>query len=298
MKITDDKISEMTRGMLSDESILFRIAACFFCMLICQLIVGAIGIIAMKLTDDPILGLKWNQLFSASGLFIVGTFISSYIACKDWKEHLTLNKPSFWFIALAVATTIMFLPLVNHLTYMNELMDLPDSLKSLEDWMRENEDKNAKITEDFLRVENFGGFLLNILILAIIPAIGEEMFFRGLVQKGLFKITRNIHIAIWCSAIIFSAIHIQFYGFIPRMLMGALFGYLLVWSNSIIVPMICHFVNNASIVCIYYLASDKVEALEGFGTNDYSIIFISVAVCSILCYAMYRRWKISLPFEL
>src|SRR5690606_2422366 len=115
-------------------------------------------------------------------------------------------------------------------------------------WMKVQELQMEKITEKILQVTSFSGLLLNLLVIAIIPAIGEELLFRGCLQPVFHRWTKNIHIAIWITAIIFSAIHVQFYGFIPRMLMGAVFGYMLYWGRSIWLPIIAHFINNATAV--------------------------------------------------
>jgi membrane protease YdiL (CAAX protease family) len=86
----------------------------------------------------------------------------------------------------------------------------------------------------------------------VIPAIGEEFFFRGGIQN-IISDKKNIHVAVWVSAFVFSAIHMQFYGFIPRMLLGGMYGYLLFWSGSLWLPVIAHFVNNGMAVLVYYL---------------------------------------------
>ena len=98
-----------------------------------------------------------------------------------------------------------------------------------------------------------GEFLFAFLIIAILPGIGEELVFRGLLQPQLHRATGNAHIAIWISAILFSAIHMQFFGFVPRVLLGALFGYLYLWSGNLIIPMFAHFMNNGFSVLMLYL---------------------------------------------
>jgi membrane protease YdiL (CAAX protease family) len=94
---------------------------------------------------------------------------------------------------------------------------------------------------------------LGVFVIALLPAIGEELVFRGMLQPELFRATGNHHAAIWISAIIFSAFHMQFFGFVPRLLLGALFGYLYVWSANLLIPMIAHFVNNGFSVLMMYL---------------------------------------------
>ncbi len=107
--------------------------------------------------------------------------------------------------------------------------------------------------EFFTAFDSSGDFLLGVVVIALLPAIGEELVFRGMLQPELFRATGNHHAAIWISAIIFSAFHLQFFGFVPRMLLGALFGYLYVWSGNLLIPMLAHFVNNGFSVLMMYL---------------------------------------------
>jgi membrane protease YdiL (CAAX protease family) len=251
---------------------------------------NALGLLVTKF-DQSIVGLKWVQILASSGIFIVGTLINAYTVFKDWKQLLSVRKPQVWFLLMALFGVLTCTPFVNYITQLNEMMQLPDWMKPIEDWMRAKEDHNMKLTQDFLIVDTFGGFLLNLLAMAVVPAIGEELLFRGLIQKTIQNHTRNIHLAIWSSAILFSAIHLQFYGFFPRMIMGAIFGYFLVWSQSIFVPIICHFLNNATIVTVYYLMPDKVEEMENLGTQDLSLSIISLLLFLGICYHMRKKWK-------
>ena len=135
--------------------------------------------------------------------------------------------------------------------------------------------------------------------MALLPAVAEELTFRGVLQnlfevkdETLKKKGNRVHIAIWCSAILFSAIHMQFYGFLPRMLMGALFGYALVWTGSLWIPILMHFTNNAMAVILYFLAirsgwdMDKVDTI---GTNDTLRLGVVSLVLTIIGIYAFRR---------
>jgi hypothetical protein len=101
---------------------------------------------------------------------------------------------------------------------------------------------------------------LALTVIAIVPAIGEEFLFRGIVQNLLLNVSRNIHLSIWISAFLFSAIHFQFFGFVPRMLLGALFGYLYFWSGNLLYPIAAHFINNGfTLLMIYLFRSDVIN---------------------------------------
>jgi membrane protease YdiL (CAAX protease family) len=129
----------------------------------------------------------------------------------------------------------------------------PDFLKGFGEWAREQETKAEELTKFFITFDSAADFLFGLLVIALLPAIGEELVFRGMLQPEIFRASGNHHVAIWVSAIIFSAFHMQFFGFVPRMLLGALFGYLYVWSGNLLLPMIAHFVNNGFSVLMIYL---------------------------------------------
>lgn len=278
------------KGMYTLNGKWIKFCICIMHFTICMFVFNALGLLVLKF-DDSIVGLKWVQILASSGIFIVGTLINAYTVFDDWKQLLSVRKPQVWFLLMALFGVLTCTPFINHITQLNEMMQLPDWLKPIEDWMRSKEDENMKLTQDFLKVDSLGGFLLNLLALAIVPAFGEELLFRGLIQKTIQNHTRNIHLAIWSSAILFSAIHLQFYGFFPRMIMGAIFGYFLVWSQSIFVPIICHFQNNATIVIVYYLMPDKVEEMENLGSQDLSISILSLLLFLGICHLMWKRWK-------
>jgi len=103
--------------------------------------------------------------------------------------------------------------------------------------------------------------ILNLFIIAILPAVGEEFFFRGVLQKILIRLFKSVHVAIWVTAFIFSAIHFQFFGFVPRFILGLIFGYLFFWSGTLWLPVISHFINNAVPVIMSYI-----QGMEKFNT--------------------------------
>jgi membrane protease YdiL (CAAX protease family) len=129
----------------------------------------------------------------------------------------------------------------------------PEFLKEFGAWARERETLAEELTRFFTAFDSFGDFLLGVVVIALLPAIGEELVFRGMLQPELFRATGNYHAAIWISAIIFSAFHMQFFGFVPRMFLGALFGYLYMWSGNLLIPMVAHFVNNGFSLLMMYL---------------------------------------------
>ncbi len=144
------------------------------------------------------------------------------------------------------------MPLMSWINETNQKMVLPDFLKGVEAWMRRMEDEGAKTTTALLKMKSIGDLLINLIVVALVPAICEEFLFRGGLQRTFLRWIKNPHVAIWISAIIFSAIHFQFYGFFPRLLLGAAFGYIYFWTKSLWYTIFAHFLNNGFAVGIAY----------------------------------------------
>ena len=205
--------------------------------------------------------LKFIQFFNTMGLFCLPGILFVLLLYKYPVNFLKLNKPfNAQYFILVVFLFFSFLPLLNLVATLNAEMHFPEWLSGIEEWMRNSEDKAAEITTAFLRMSGSADLLFNILLIGILPAIGEELIFRGIIQQIINKGKSNYHIGIWISAILFSALHFQFYGFFPRLLLGALFGYLFAWSRNLWVPIFAHFLNNTfALLAVYYLGIDKVE---------------------------------------
>ena len=183
---------------------------------------------------------KFIQVVQAIGFFIVPPFILGYLFLGKSKEYLHLDK-SFNAQSMILIIVMMFFasPLINLIGELNSNMNLPDWLSGVEDWMRNAEKNAAEITDAFLNVKTIGGLAFNIFMVALLPAVGEELLFRGVIQKIFSQMTHSHHWGIWISAILFSALHMQFYGFVPRVLLGALFGYLLVLGRLYVAAHYC-----------------------------------------------------------
>lgn len=171
----------------------------------------------------------------------------------------------------------------------NAQVDFPEFLGGFERWARQEENRLMRLTELLTGFDTVGGLIVGLIVIAVLPAIGEELAFRGMIQKELWRGTGNIHVAIWASAFIFSAIHMQFFGFLPRLLLGALFGYLYYWSGNLIVPIVAHFVNNAFGVILIYLANIKVIDVDW--TETEAAPWSWVIVCSVIAVLLLVQLK-------
>jgi len=238
--------------------------------------------------------LKWLQFIQT-----VGTFLLPPILCAAlWDTNhrpfawLKMDKGAHWSVwLLAVGIMIVAIPGINLLADLNSRLTLPDCLAPLEQWMKEQEEAAAALTQRFLQADNFGQLLLNIGLLALLPALAEELSFRGTLQQILAEgqaPSAKSHVAVWITAFIFSAIHFQFYGFVPRMLLGAVFGYAFVWTGSLWVPILMHFTNNGLAVIAYYMDNKSIADTIGAG-DTWWLGIISILITSLGLLIFYRR---------
>jgi uncharacterized protein len=236
--------------------------------------------------------LKLIQIFSSIGMFVFPPLVLARLESRNWMAYLRLNRLTISLFLLTILIVFSSGPLLEWTAEINRSMKLPMFLKGMEDWMRSQEIQLSKLTKQLLMMNSIPELSVNLLMIAVIPALGEELFFRGGLQQIFSKWFKNHHISIWLTAIIFSAIHIQFYGFLPRMLLGALFGYLLVWSKSLWLPILAHFLNNATAVITAYtyqregISLDQLDQAESF---PWPVYLISFAATLMLLWFFYTR---------
>ncbi len=239
--------------------------------------------------------LKVFQALQTVGLFVLPPIIVAYFLHGSPRKYLSLDRwPSLMTVILVIAIVSFSNPLISWLSEINLKLELPAWLSGVEDWMRQAEDQAGEVTEYFLQAGSIGGLLINLFLVALLPAIGEELLFRGVVQQLFRRMTGNVHAAIWISATIFSALHLQFYGFLPRLVLGAMFGYMLVWTGTLWAPMIAHFLNNSAAVVIYYITAKGLtgEGSEGQGASievNFYMALLSILFLWIFFKALYLK---------
>ncbi len=239
----------------------------------------------------------WWTLVIMQGLSSIVLFILTALAYWYWVERKTVADFSSRQAPLAVVflsvfvLQITFLPLNSFLAGINENIQLPAGLSELENMLKEMEKSAAEITEFLAKSDTLPQLLMNILVIGVIAGIGEELIFRGIVLRKLLKGLNNTHVAVWLSAIIFSAIHFQFYGFLPRAMLGALFGYLYVWTGNIRIPIAAHIFNNTVAVILFHLVHKGVVSpeLEKMDTIPLPWVIFSTLVFAGLLYVFYRQ---------
>jgi membrane protease YdiL (CAAX protease family) len=132
---------------------------------------------------------------------------------------------------------------------------------------------------------------INLIMIAVLPALGEEFIFRGVFQKIFCRLFGSGHIAIWITAFIFSFVHLQFFGFLPRFILGLLFGYLFYWSRTLWLPVIAHFVNNAVPTFIAYFQGWESYSKDSDIALWKQIIGIPVPIIACTLILLYFRNK-------
>jgi uncharacterized protein len=237
---------------------------------------------------------KFFQIIQSIFLFVIPALISAWLFSEDTFHYLEAdNMTSPFTLVLVLASLFMAIPLLNFLALMNSRLDFPQWLNGLEGRIKAMEDSAGRLTELFLKSETFMDVTVNFLMIAILPALGEEFLFRGVLQKLFIVWTKNTHVGVILAAFTFSFIHFQFYGFVPRFLLGLYFGYLLVWSSSIWVPVAGHLINNG-IAVIYYrfaaypmgeTAMDKI----GTGKGENYMLYISVFITALIIGLIYQH---------
>jgi membrane protease YdiL (CAAX protease family) len=237
---------------------------------------------------------KFLQIIGALGTFVFSSMLISFFYTGSWLGYFRFGKTIHaGAVVLLIAIMVTALPAVNMLTELNARLELP--FPGAEEYLRQLEEQTQALMMTLVRAENIGALLVNIFMIAIIPAVGEELVFRGLIQRHLTDLFRNGHLAIMVASVIFSLAHFQFYSFLPRFFLGMILGYAFYYGRSMWYPMIAHLVNNALGVVFYYFYMKETtgESLEEIGTMEMLPVtaLISLALVFLLMYVWIRMCR-------
>jgi|TARA_B110000908_G_scaffold130841_1_gene153860 membrane protease YdiL (CAAX protease family) len=236
----------------------------------------------MKFTkQSEIDAVKFIQMFSSIGLFITPTLLYAYLCDFDLKLKLNFNRQT---LILSIAIMLLISPFIAFIYEWNLSFNIPN-------WMLVFDNNAEKITKHFLKMNTTGDLFFNLLVMAIIPALGEELLFRGYLQQKICHWLDKPHFAIIITAILFSAIHMQFQGFLPRFVLGIVLGYLFYWSGSLWLPIIAHFLNNAIAVTFAYPAFSNYAYLTK-NTATWQEAFFSFIAVILLAALLYKNLNI------
>lgn len=195
-------------------------------------------------------------------------------------------------IIFAILIFCVSYPFASFLARWNSGMELPEWMSDIEAVMQSMENAAMETTELLLSGNTIDALILNLIIVAGMAAISEELFFRGALQQFLMEKFRNGHAAVWVTALLFSVVHFQFYGFLPRLVLGTLLGYLFLYSGNLWVPVVFHFVNNALVIILNFFWSNTgwfVRMEEQPVTFSYFIAALLSALVTFLLFWIYLR---------
>jgi len=248
--------------------------------------------------------LKFLQTFQSIGVFIIPPFIIAWFFYENPIEFLKFDKrPDLKSVLFVISIIYVANPFINFLTEINAKLSLPGWMSTVEIWMQNSEHQADQLTKAFLASTSLSDLMINIAMIGILPALGEELLFRGIIQQLLKKKFGNAHAAIWISAAIFSALHMQFFGFLPRLVLGAMFGYMLEWSGTLWLPILAHFVNNATAVIAYYLSKRGITEIDIDKTGTTSdgssyLVIASIIFLFVLFRMLYSRRETKIVAEI
>lgn len=280
-----DKVSPLIKGSLDNR---LGILLLSFIVLL----------IAVSLISGSLVGVMCERsaMLLSSALqnilcFMLPAWLAAYLCSSAWPEYLGVKSPMGCRQIVGVLLfLILFMPAMNALVEWNENIHLPEAFSALEQSMRSMEDNAAALTDILLGDTSVWGLISGILVVGVLTGVGEEAFFRAGIQKALTSSRMNHHVAIWLTAFIFSAIHFQFFGFFPRMVLGALFGYFYWSSQSLWVSALAHALNNSFVVVVTWLERNGHigEGFDSLGSDSVATIVGSL-FAAVGCLILF--WK-------
>lgn len=235
--------------------------------------------------------LRYLIVVQDTAIFIIPALIIMKLMRQKGLLASYFIKPQLKDIALVILMTFCLFPVTNFTGQINASMHLPSWMSGVEQWMIEKENTADNLIGSLVVTNTFHGLLLNIFIVAVVPAFAEELIFRGIFQKIFNRLFRSAHAAVWVTAVFFSTIHFQFFGFIPRFILGLAFGYLFLWSGTLWLPILAHFVNNAFPMVITFGQSlEKINETSAVSLWK-QLVFLPIPVVLIFAILIYFKRK-------
>ena len=273
----------------------------------CFMIFGFIGTLVLaKITGLDLMELsdpeKWDYsnpalltftrgmlVIQFIGLFIIPVFLFARLSDSKPAEWLGLRAAKPMYFILGIIVLIVALPFVDWSGTINNQL-IPETT-SIGKWMKASEEAAAKQIEFLLKRHTIQDLLFNLLFVAVFAGVGEELFFRGVLQRLFIKIFKNAWAGILVTAFVFSAFHFQFYGFIPRFILGMLLGLIYWYSGSLWPAIIAHFSYDAfAVIMIYFnpALAEKDSVSISLG-NQSVLAALSAALVIAIIVAMKKK---------
>lgn len=274
------------------------IAVLFGAFFLMILIVGAVQLLTVGESTDSTKALRLLSVLQDILVFILPAIVAAMVVTRLPATFLGIDKkiPLKPFL-LSIVVMFTAMPAMEWIVSLNDGIHLPDSMHGLEESLRAIENEAAAAVTALLGAPDTINIIISILIIGLLTGISEELFFRGALQNLFFATRMKKHLCVWITAIIFSALHFQFFGFVPRILLGAYFGYLLWWTGSLWVPILMHALNNSLVVLTTQLGEESAEtgeiesAVESTMFSDPLLITLSFVVTILGLYILHRTCK-------
>lgn len=288
-------IHMMLKGIYAGKPALFQLLLLLLCLLFGAILSSLVGTglffmfhgLSGNITQYPDM-MRMMQLISALGTFLLPALAVAWLCSPDPTSYLYIKRRvDVKILLLVLISMFLFSPTITLTALLNKQMVLPSFMAPIESWMKAQEALAEQLTNTLLEGSGVLTLLYNLLVIAVMAGITEEFLFRGALQRIIGQWTTNHHIVIWSAAIVFSAFHMQFYGFLPRMLLGAYFGYLLYWGRNIWIPVLAHFVNNA--FAVFSMSDTRLKDNE-FITGDISnanlLPYSALVIITLILFAL------------
>jgi len=283
--------STVMKGIYQNASPITKTLQLFVAIFIAILVLTSLTVIFTDGDMNNLRTIKQMQLIQSLSLFVALPLLLATLWSQQPLSYLQLKtKSSPANYLLVICTMLTAIPAINFVASINQQISFPESLSGLENWMRTTENELQALTIRLVNVNRISDLIFNLLLIAVLAGLGEELMFRGILFK-LLREWKNSIFAIWVAAFIFSSIHMQFYGFFPRFMLGALFGYMLVWSGNLWLPILAHTINNGVAVIFYYLKFNGVSVIniDTIGTGDTVYLAITSAILTTLGIVILRK---------
>jgi len=286
-------------GLRPAEKLLFSVVIIFILLLVSQFLGAFLAalIYGFRVSDVLALGAYEDAKYVAAsklililgsvGTFIIPAFLFSYLFEGKLFSYYKFRNPTGMIpILLVILMMISVIPFINYMAEINLKMQIP--IRALDQLLRTLETNAEEMMVAFTSTRTIGGLLVNLLMIGVIAAVGEELIFRGLIQRLMTQMLKSPHVAILITAMLFSAFHFQFFSFLPRFILGLILGYLMYYGQSIWYPILAHFVNNAMGVTYYYLNSrgSADDMLEEIGTSTLVPVAAVISLALFLLFAV------------
>ena len=242
--------------------------------------------------SDPVTAIRITQALTTIGAFLVPALLFAYCQNRQWFDYNAANRrPNQTMVNMVLILSVTLLPVVGVLSAFNQSI-MPQE-GSVAEFMRDMEEAANHILELVTSQRSSWDLISNILVFAVLAGICEEFFFQGSLQPLLMNWSKNPHVGILLTALIFSALHFQFYGFIPRLLLGVYLGYLFYWSRSLWLPILAHVLHNALSIMVDYTLQGRGIDTDNMQYTDVHGSLPTAAACALIsAMAIVYIWRI------